>query len=96
VVYAIISDIHSNIEALTEVLKDIDTAGIKDILCLGDVVGYGPNPLECTDTIMQRCKITLKGNHDEALVHGAYAFNMRAQKAIDWTRDQLKPGFFSG
>ncbi len=94
--YAIISDIHSNVEALGEVLKDIDKAGIKDILCLGDVVGYGPNPLECTDTIMQRCKMTLKGNHDEALVHGAYAFNMRAQKAIDWTRDQLKPGFFSG
>ena len=95
-VYAIISDIHSNIEALGEVLKDIEKRGVKDILCLGDVVGYGPNPLECTDLIMTRCKLSLKGNHDEALVHGAYAFNMRAQKAIDWTRDQLKPGFFSG
>jgi len=96
VVYAIISDIHSNIEALEVVLDDIDKLGIKDILCLGDVVGYGPNPLECVDLIMKRARVTLKGNHDEALVHGAYAFNLRAQKAIEWTRDQLKPGFFSG
>ena len=94
--YAIISDIHSNIEALTVVLQDIDSLGVKEIYCLGDVVGYGPNPLECVDLIMERCKVTLKGNHDEALVHGAYAFNLRAQKAIEWTRDQLKPGFFSG
>jgi diadenosine tetraphosphatase ApaH/serine/threonine PP2A family protein phosphatase len=94
--YALISDIHSNIEALTVVLADIDSLGVKDIYCLGDVVGYGPNPLECVDLIMERCKVTLKGNHDEALVHGAYAFNLRAQKAIEWTRDQLKPGFFSG
>lgn len=94
--YAIISDIHSNIEALTVVLNDIESLGITDIVCLGDVVGYGPNPLECVDLIMQRCRVTLKGNHDEALVHGAYAFNLRAQKAIEWTRDQLKPGFFSG
>jgi predicted phosphodiesterase len=94
--FAIISDIHSNIEALTTVLADIDAQGVTDIVCLGDVVGYGPNPLECVDLIMQRCRLTLKGNHDEALVHGAYAFNLRAQKAIEWTRDQLKPGFFSG
>ena len=94
--YAIVSDIHSNIEALSVVLDDIEKLGITDILCLGDVVGYGPNPLECVDLIMERCKVTLKGNHDEALVHGAYAFNLRAQKAIEWTRDQLKPGFFSG
>src|SRR5262249_30449067 len=85
-----------NLEALTEVFADIERRGIRDIVCLGDVVGYGPNPLECTDLIMQRCKLTLKGNHDEALVHGAYAFHLKARKAIDWTRDQLKPRFFSG
>lgn len=94
--FAIISDLHSNIEALSNVFEDIDKQGITDIVCLGDVVGYGPNPVECTDLVMQRARVCLKGNHDEALVHGAYAFNMRAQKAIDWTRDQLKPGFFSG
>ena len=63
-------------------LADISTQSVDEILCLGDVVGYGPNPLECVDLIMQRCRLTLKGNHDEALVHGAYAFNLRAQKAI--------------
>ena len=94
--FAMISDIHSNIEALTRVFADIEEQGITEILCLGDVVGYGPNPVECTDLVMTKSRVTLKGNHDEALVHGAYAFNVRAQKAIDWTRDQLKPGFFSG
>src|SRR3954465_10330351 len=52
---AIISDIHANIEALTAVLADIDARGLKQIICLGDVVGYGPNPLECMDIVMQRC-----------------------------------------
>ena len=94
--YAIISDIHSNIEALTNVLADIKSRNVDKIVCLGDVVGYGPNPIECTDLIMENCDWTLKGNHDEALIHGAYAFNMRAQKAIEWTKEQLKPRFFSG
>ncbi len=94
--YAIISDLHSNIEAVSVVFEDIESLGITDIICLGDVVGYGPSALECVDLVMQKCRVTLKGNHDEALVHGAYAFNLRAQKAIEWTRDQLKPGFFSG
>jgi predicted phosphodiesterase len=94
--FAVISDLHSNIEALTNVFADIESIGVTDIVCLGDIVGYGPNPLECVDLVMQKCRVALKGNHDEALVHGAYAFNLRAQKAIEWTRDQLKPGFFSG
>ena len=94
--FAVVSDIHSNIEALRVVLADIESLGVTDIICLGDVVGYGPSPLECVDLIMEKTRVTLKGNHDEALVHGAYAFNLRAQRAIEWTRDQLKPGFFSG
>lgn len=94
--FAVISDLHSNIEALTKVMEDIESIGVTDIVCLGDIVGYGPQPLECVDLVMQKCRYSLKGNHDEALVHGAYAFNLRAQKAIEWTRDQLKPGFFSG
>jgi diadenosine tetraphosphatase ApaH/serine/threonine PP2A family protein phosphatase len=95
-VYAVISDVHSNIEALGEVLADIDAHGVREIVCLGDVVGYGPNPLECVDMIMERTRVCLKGNHDEALVHGAYAFNLPARKAIDWTREQLRPRFHSG
>ncbi len=94
--FAVVSDLHSNIEALRVVLEDIESLGVTDIICLGDVVGYGPQPLECVDLVMSKARVCLKGNHDEALVHGAYAFNLRAQKAIEWTRDQLKPGFFSG
>jgi diadenosine tetraphosphatase ApaH/serine/threonine PP2A family protein phosphatase len=94
--YAVISDIHSNLEALTAVISDIDALGITDVRCLGDVVGYGPCPLECVDLIMARAQVVVRGNHDEALVHGAYGFHLRAQEAIDWTRDQLRPGFFSG
>lgn len=94
--YAVISDIHSNLEALTAVLADLDALGVKDVRCLGDIVGYGPSPLECVDLVMARASVVVRGNHDEALVHGAYGFHLRAQEAIDWTRDQLKPGFFSG
>jgi predicted phosphodiesterase len=94
--FAVISDIHSNIEALSAVLEDISDQGVDHIICLGDVVGYGPNPLECVDLIMRNCRVVLRGNHDEALVHGAYAFNLAARRAIDWTREMLRPRFFSG
>jgi len=52
--FAIISDIHSNIEALTTVLADIENRGIKTIYCLGDVIGYGANPRECLDLVLNR------------------------------------------
>ena len=57
---AIISDIHSNLEALQAVLADIAAQGVQEVYCLGDVVGYGPNPRECVDLVMQ-CKIVLLG-----------------------------------
>ena len=57
--FAIVSDIHGNLEAFTTVLAEIDRRGVKDILCLGDVVGYGPNPMECLDLVRNRCKISL-------------------------------------
>ena len=66
--YAIISDIHGNLEALQSVLVHIKKRGIKEIICLGDFVGYGPNPIECTNIIMDTAQITLKGNHDEAVI----------------------------
>ena len=56
---AIISDIHANMEALVAVMADIDARAIKRIICLGDVVGYGPNPLECMDLVMRRCEFSL-------------------------------------
>jgi predicted phosphodiesterase len=63
-VKAIISDIHSNFEALQAVLADIERHKVDEIYCLGDVVGYGPNPRECVDLVMN-CKVVLLGNHDQ-------------------------------
>jgi len=91
---ALISDIHSNTEALTPVLNDIKSQGVTDIVCLGDLVGYGPNPAEIVDHAIG-WRIVLMGNHDEAVVKEAYGFNPVAKAAVAWTREQLKPGFFS-
>lgn len=92
---AIISDIHSNIEALTAVLKDIEGRGVKETICLGDLIGYGPNPEEVVERAMA-WKIVLMGNHDEAVIKFACGFNPVARAAVTWTREQLEPGFFSG
>ena len=62
--FAVLSDIHSNIEALSAVLADIEKRGIEKIYCLGDVVGYGPNPRECLDLIIERSEFCVLGNHD--------------------------------
>jgi diadenosine tetraphosphatase ApaH/serine/threonine PP2A family protein phosphatase len=91
---AIISDLHSNLEALTAVFADIDARGITEVWCLGDIVGYGPQPVECLDLVMQRCTVSLMGNHDEAVIHGAFGFNSHAREAIEYTRRLLKPSIF--
>ncbi|HHW97273.1 MAG: metallophosphoesterase family protein [Myxococcota bacterium] len=88
---AIITDIHSNIEALTVVLDDIDRQGYDRIICLGDVVGYGADPNACCDVIRERNILTLLGNHDAA-VTGAMDesyYYQGARNAIQWTRDKL-------
>ena len=87
---ALISDVHSNLEALDAVLEDIHQQGISEVYCLGDIVGYGPNPRECLDKVME-LDVCILGNHDEALVKGAWGFNQVARAAMDWTRDQLRP-----
>ncbi len=89
---ALISDIHGNLEALQAVMADIDAIGVDDIFCLGDIIGYGPNPCECLDTVMRRCKRTILGNHDQAALFDPDGFNPMALKAIYWTRDQLDAG----
>ena len=61
---ALISDIHSNLEGFEAVLADIKQQGISEIYCLGDIIGYGPNPRECIDLVMQ-CNVCLLGNHDQ-------------------------------
>jgi len=85
---AIISDIHANWEAFQTVLEDIKTQDVEEILCLGDIIGYGPNPLECLDAAMS-LDMSLMGNHEEAILYGAVGFNPKAKMAVDWTRDQL-------
>jgi predicted phosphodiesterase len=89
---ALISDIHGNLEALEAVLADIKTLGISEIHCLGDVVGYGPNPRECIDLVMRDCKQVLLGNHDQGAMFDPDGFNQAAEKAIFWTRAQLEAG----
>ncbi len=88
---ALISDIHSNIEALDAVLADIREQGIEEIFCLGDIVGYGANPRECIDRVM-RCKVCLLGNHDQGALFDPEGFNSGAERAIFWTRAQLENG----
>ena len=87
----IISDIHGNLEGLEAVLADIKTQGIEEIYCLGDIVGYGPNPRECIDLVMQ-CNACLLGNHDQGALFDPEGFNSGAERAIFWTRKMLETG----
>jgi diadenosine tetraphosphatase ApaH/serine/threonine PP2A family protein phosphatase len=85
---AIVSDIHGNLEAFQAVLDDIQKKEISEIYCLGDVVGYGPNPVECLQ-IARRFKIIIMGNHEKACLETSNNFNQRAKAAISWTRRKL-------
>ncbi len=89
--YAIVSDIHSNIEALDAALALIRPDD--DIVCLGDVVGYGPNPNECVETIRARTSVTVLGNHDLAAIDnfGLAYFNPAAREAMRWTQRVITP-----
>lgn len=89
---AVISDIHGNLEALQAVLKDIDEQKLTEIICLGDIIGYGPNPCECLDLVIKRATRTILGNHDQAALFDPEGFNPVALQAIYWTRDQLDNG----
>lgn len=88
--FAVISDIHSNLEALQAVLDDIEQRGIREIVCLGDVLGYGPNPKECLDLIRERCRVCIMGNHDHAVMYEPSNFNLAAERACFWTRQVLE------
>lgn len=87
---AVISDIHGNYEALTMVLQHIKEQAVDEIICLGDIIGYGPDPLKCLDQVMESCQLTILGNHDQAAIFDPEGFNPVAMKAIFWTRDQLE------
>ncbi len=86
---AVISDIHGNAESLRTVLADIESRGVDRIVCTGDIIGYGPEPLACVDLIADKCEWALLGNHDFAVLYEPTNFNPGAEAAAFWTRDQF-------
>ena len=92
--YAIIADIHSNLAALTAVLSDIEQrGGVDEIWCLGDVVGYGPDPHQCIELLRRYNHVCVAGNHDRAAIGklDTSYFNPLAAAACHWTARQLSP-----
>jgi len=90
--FAIIADIHGNLEALEAVLEDARKQGVTHYACLGDVVGYGANPKECLDIVRGMGMPCVKGNHDEysaSLNQHLEGFNPYAAQAVQWTREHL-------
>ncbi len=87
--YAVLSDIHGNLEALELALAQI--APTDGLLCLGDIVGYGPNPNECVTLVRERATATVLGNHDVAAIDnfGLSYFNPAARAAMEWTQTVL-------
>lgn len=85
---AVIADIHSNLAALEAGLDSIEQAGIEEVWCLGDVVGYGPEPDACADLVRERCSLCLAGNHDLAVLGelDIEAFSESAATAVTWTQ----------
>lgn len=88
---AILSDIHGNLEALQAVLEDARAQGAEEFYCLGDIVGYGPNPRECVDAVMS-FDLCILGNHDQGALYDPEGFSSGAERAIFWTREQLENG----
>jgi len=92
--YAIIADIHANLEAFTAVLEDIEhRGGVEEIWCLGDIVGYGPDPHRCIELLRQHNHVCVAGNHDWAAIGkiDTSSFNPDAAAACQWTARQLTP-----
>jgi predicted phosphodiesterase len=89
--FAILSDIHSNLEAFEAVLADARARDCTQFVCLGDVVGYNANPHECVERVREMDCPIVKGNHDEqaSLTESSRDFNELAEHAIEWTRDNL-------
>lgn len=90
--YAIIGDIHANLAAFTAVLDDIEQrGGVEKVWCLGDVVGYGPDPHECIEFLRQTNHVCVAGNHDWAAIGkvDTVQFNPDAAAACHWTAQQL-------
>jgi diadenosine tetraphosphatase ApaH/serine/threonine PP2A family protein phosphatase len=86
---AIISDVHSNMEALQAVLADIEEQECDQIICLGDLIGYGPNPRQVLRIAVDLFEFSLMGNHEEGILYEPVGFNWKAEASAWWTKDQL-------
>jgi predicted phosphodiesterase len=90
---AFVSDIHGNLEAFEAVLGDVSAKGAERLVCLGDVVGYGPDPVACVSLVQGRADLWLRGNHDRGALpeERAYRkmFRGEAREALDWTEAAL-------
>jgi diadenosine tetraphosphatase ApaH/serine/threonine PP2A family protein phosphatase len=84
---AIISDVHGNLHALQAVLADIQSRNVDRIVCLGDIIGYGPDPTGCVDLVQKHCAWSLMGNHDFGVLYEPTNFNPGAEAAAYWTRE---------
>ncbi len=89
--YAVISDVHGNLESLSTTLDTIKKEKSDALLFLGDIVGYGPNPNECIDILKRETEIVLAGNHDYAVLGltDIKYFNPYARAAVEWTQEVL-------
>lgn len=92
---AIISDLHANREALEAVWQHIQGQSVDQLVCLGDVIGYGPDPEWCVDLVRGHAQWCLLGNHDEGLFRDASDFNSYARAALDYTRKRMQPRWYS-
>jgi diadenosine tetraphosphatase ApaH/serine/threonine PP2A family protein phosphatase len=88
---AAITDVHANLPAFEAVLGAIDAAGVEEIWCLGDVLGYGVQPDACAELVRERCDLCLVGNHDLAVLGelDIASFSEAAAVAVAWTRDNV-------
>lgn len=89
--YALIADVHGNLEALEAVLLSVEKEKIDQILCVGDIVGYGADPIECIHLVKDKCSKSICGNHDSAAigVTDIDFFNPFAKEAVLWTSERL-------
>ena len=89
--YAVLSDVHANLEALEAVLQDSAAQGTDGLVHLGDLVGYNANPRECLELLREKCLRSIQGNHDRGIFdpETAFEFNFYAREALDYSRSRL-------
>lgn len=96
-IYGVIGDIHSNYDALTAVVKELQMERVDKILCIGDIVGYAAEPARCIDLVRELNCTVVAGNHDYAVV-GKFPvdyFNIDARAAVLWTAGQLSDDYMN-